>query len=71
VTKTARYRIYLSGTVVIRCSTITPLAHSMPGAGFVHQINRATLVVCALKPSFHLPGVHHDRMRALVVAAVD
>jgi hypothetical protein len=25
---------------VIRCSTITPLAHSMPGAGVVHHINR-------------------------------
>jgi hypothetical protein len=25
---------------VIRCSTITPFAHSMPGAGVVHHINR-------------------------------
>jgi hypothetical protein len=37
---------------VIRCSTITLLAHSMPGAGVVHYINRVVLAAGRLLPVY-------------------
>ena len=46
---------------VIRCSTITPLAHSMPGAGVVHHINRVGLTLCLPLPFY--PNNGHRQAR--------
>jgi hypothetical protein len=57
---------------VIRCSTITLLAHSMPGAGVVHHIirdrvERPAMSAYALRPEFAAQGNVAMGQRSLVV----
>jgi hypothetical protein len=54
---------------VIRCSTITPLAHSMPGAGVVHHIIPVILIAGGSTPGLTLGNRHSGRPSACLKGA--